>query len=522
MVNSDTSFEMTWLEEVDSTSRVARDYLNAPDNHKPVHAFAARRQVAGVGRQGRKWESSAGNLHLSIAFPRDFVPPHLRDILPLAVGVAAVKWLERAASVRAVLKWPNDIVLDCSKIGGILCEATVSGMTWTGAVVGIGINLTTAPPLEDNSEYSATSILAATGVRLMPRLACDALTRQIVYTVTQSLREVVMMDYRNFATAPGQIWRAKTDKSFLQQEAFDASGNLRLRSLLSHEVLVLNSSEHQYGWTAMEANANSLLVADIGNSRIKLGLCGKESQKLAISNTVAWTPQSEDGRELVQFARCAVNDGVPPVIHASSVNSDNFLRLKNLVEPYNILVREIRRTAVRSIASKYDANNMGMDRLAGVEAALALKAWGIVSGPLVVVSLGTATTIDLIDGAGIHWGGLIGVGMGLATTALNKGTSVLPLVNTSEQKLQDWSSIPTTTQTAIASAAVRMTAGWIDREVEEWAKYLGLETNDCQLLLTGGYAGDIVPYLSASSQAILYRAPSLNLLGVGVLVTSAG
>ena len=121
--------------EVDSTNRVAADLVRsgAPDGVVVV----ADHQNAGRGRRGRTWESRPGTALLVSAVLRP--PPAL---VTLAAGVAAAEACEAVAAVPVRLKWPNDLVTEeGAKLGGILSEL-VDG----AVVVGLGVNLTWAPP----------------------------------------------------------------------------------------------------------------------------------------------------------------------------------------------------------------------------------------------------------------------------------------------------------------------------------------------------------------------------------------
>jgi BirA family biotin operon repressor/biotin-[acetyl-CoA-carboxylase] ligase len=98
----------------------------------PIGAVVvADHQTAGRGRLSRLWEAPP-----RAALLASFVLA-LRPLLSLAAGVAAAE----ACGPDIRLKWPNDLLLDGRKLGGILVEMTASK-----AIVGIGINLTWAPP----------------------------------------------------------------------------------------------------------------------------------------------------------------------------------------------------------------------------------------------------------------------------------------------------------------------------------------------------------------------------------------
>ena len=108
---------------VTSTQDVARDMAIGS-------VVVADNQTAGRGRLSHRWETPPGTaLLVSFVLRPD-------PLLSLATGVAAAEACGR--SVR--LKWPNDLLLDGRKVGGILVEATPSK-----AICGIGINLTWAP-----------------------------------------------------------------------------------------------------------------------------------------------------------------------------------------------------------------------------------------------------------------------------------------------------------------------------------------------------------------------------------------
>src|SRR5438270_4397628 len=115
------------LRRTDSTNSRAREMASAGAPHGTL--VTAAEQTAGRGRQGRTWSAAAGRALLCSLVVRD--PPRL---LPLATGVAVAE----TVGDRAVLKWPNDVLLDGRKVGGILVE----GRPQEGwAVIGIGLNV---------------------------------------------------------------------------------------------------------------------------------------------------------------------------------------------------------------------------------------------------------------------------------------------------------------------------------------------------------------------------------------------
>ncbi len=101
--------------------------------------LVAERQTAGRGRLGRVWESPArAGITVSVLLRPVGVDPARYAWLPLLAGVALAEAVRRVAVVDAVLKWPNDLLVDERKCAGILAEVPAPG----AVVVGIGLNTT--------------------------------------------------------------------------------------------------------------------------------------------------------------------------------------------------------------------------------------------------------------------------------------------------------------------------------------------------------------------------------------------
>ena len=116
----------------------------------------AESQVAGRGRLGRRWVSSpGGSLTASVAL-RIARPLSALDGASLVCGVAVHDVL-RTHHVRSTLKWPNDLLVDGRKLGGILVEAHALGAA-TALVVGIGLNVCNATDAGVDGRFDATDL----------------------------------------------------------------------------------------------------------------------------------------------------------------------------------------------------------------------------------------------------------------------------------------------------------------------------------------------------------------------------
>ena len=120
--------------EIDSTN----DEAKRIDINKDLHVIIAEKQTLGRGRQGKKWSSpNSGNIYMSICTENDLSSIPISLIAGLACKNAINKTSGKAL---IMLKWPNDILLNNKKIGGILVEIE-SYQKKIRTIVGIGINL---------------------------------------------------------------------------------------------------------------------------------------------------------------------------------------------------------------------------------------------------------------------------------------------------------------------------------------------------------------------------------------------
>jgi BirA family biotin operon repressor/biotin-[acetyl-CoA-carboxylase] ligase len=130
-----------WIvRHVPVTGSTNEDLLAAAAVGAPDHSvLVADHQTAGRGRLDRRWDAPSGvNLLVSILFR---TVPTPASILTQRVGLAAIDACRAAAGVEAVLKWPNDLLVDERKLAGILAQRAADG----SIVVGLGLNVGWAP-----------------------------------------------------------------------------------------------------------------------------------------------------------------------------------------------------------------------------------------------------------------------------------------------------------------------------------------------------------------------------------------
>jgi BirA family transcriptional regulator, biotin operon repressor / biotin---[acetyl-CoA-carboxylase] ligase len=135
------NFSLLVLDQVDSTNDEATRQLAA--GRPTPFAVLARTQTRGRGRFGRAWHStSTNNLYVSFAF-RPRVEPERMQTFTLWMGLNVCELLVNFAGVAPGIKWPNDILFDGRKAGGMLTEARVDADQIRDLVFGLGLNVNT-------------------------------------------------------------------------------------------------------------------------------------------------------------------------------------------------------------------------------------------------------------------------------------------------------------------------------------------------------------------------------------------
>lgn len=130
---------LTLLDEVDSTNDEAARQLAA--GRPAPFVILARKQTRGRGRLGRLWHSEEnGNLYASFAF-RPRVAPARMAIFTLWMGVNICELIANFANLTPGIKWPNDILFDGRKAGGMLTEARIDTDQIRDLIFGLGLNV---------------------------------------------------------------------------------------------------------------------------------------------------------------------------------------------------------------------------------------------------------------------------------------------------------------------------------------------------------------------------------------------
>ena len=148
-------FHIQHHESIGSTNDEARRLAASGAPHGTV--VHADEQTSGRGRFGNSWFSPPGNLYMSVLLRLD-LPPDRRSELSLVTAITVADAIDALLpkQTKAMLKWPNDVLVNDGKIAGILLENTGDAQ-----IIGIGLNVLEAPR---NTPYKAVTLVGSGGI----------------------------------------------------------------------------------------------------------------------------------------------------------------------------------------------------------------------------------------------------------------------------------------------------------------------------------------------------------------------
>lgn len=220
------------LDSVGSTQQELSERLKV--GALQYRGILAGEQTAGMGRHGRKWYSPPGS-----CFAFSFWTP-LGDLAPDLVGMWAA--IAAAESLDCLLQWPNDLVINNRKLGGVLATTVTTPAREKLAVVGIGVNLSV-------KEFPPDISFRATSLVLEGREPMDAeqLANRILEETERLPRPVSFAQIRDnwFArdATTGKVYWLMTGE---QATAIDVSPNGHLVADVNGQLLVVPSAEAWY------------------------------------------------------------------------------------------------------------------------------------------------------------------------------------------------------------------------------------------------------------------------------------
>lgn len=199
-----------YYESIPSTMDAARDWLAEGAPHGAL--VIAGQQSAGRGRMGRTWVDADGcALALSV-----ILRPASGSALPqisMLGGLAILDTLAALGVPDLLLKWPNDILIGGKKVCGVLVETAWDGVYLSGAILGIGLNVSGSFDVSDIAA-TATSIGEALGGPPDPARVLDEIVNRLDARLPDLNTPIMYDAWRARLGTIGQRVRIESGRSF--------------------------------------------------------------------------------------------------------------------------------------------------------------------------------------------------------------------------------------------------------------------------------------------------------------------
>jgi len=146
--------DLRYFDQLESTNTYAKQIPRREISHGMI--CLTDNQLKGRGQYERNWESSPNQ---NLTFTIVFMPGKAErlHVLTLTCAIAAVEEFDNISGIDPCLKWPNDIILNGKKAGGLLTESVFSGNKLDRVLVGVGLNINQTK-FSKNLEPKVTSL----------------------------------------------------------------------------------------------------------------------------------------------------------------------------------------------------------------------------------------------------------------------------------------------------------------------------------------------------------------------------
>lgn len=153
--------EVLYFDTIDSTNTKAQEL--AEKGYQSGTLVVADKQESGKGRRGRSWVSPSGTGIFMTLMIKPDINPNNASMLTLVAALAVAKAITSVTGEEALIKWPNDIVVNGKKVCGILTEMNAQFDYINHIVVGIGINVHNESFPEEISQMASSLMIEAGG-----------------------------------------------------------------------------------------------------------------------------------------------------------------------------------------------------------------------------------------------------------------------------------------------------------------------------------------------------------------------
>jgi BirA family biotin operon repressor/biotin-[acetyl-CoA-carboxylase] ligase len=215
----DQGWNILYFPEVSSTMDVARDQAK---KHCPDFTIViAGRQTKGRGRLNRRWLSDDGGLYFTMVL-RPTIPLQLSFKVSFLASLTLAKVIRKMLQIDAMVKWPNDILVDERKISGMLVELEAEADRVFFIALGMGINVNNDP---SEAEPGASSLRKIIGRQVSRKDLLALFLKEFRYWMKKADFDHVISEWKKHTVTLGRHVRIVTQQAESEGLAVDVDEN---------------------------------------------------------------------------------------------------------------------------------------------------------------------------------------------------------------------------------------------------------------------------------------------------------
>jgi len=215
----DQGWNILYFPEVSSTMDVARDQAK---KHCPDFTIViAGRQTKGRGRLNRRWLSDNGGLYFTMVL-RPPIPLQLSFKVSFLASLTLAKVIRKMLQIDAMVKWPNDILVDERKVSGMLVELEADADRVFFIALGMGINVNNDP---SEAEPGASSLKKIVGRQVSRKNLLALFLKEFRYWMKKADFDHVISEWKKHTVTLGRHVRIVTQQAESEGLAVDVDKN---------------------------------------------------------------------------------------------------------------------------------------------------------------------------------------------------------------------------------------------------------------------------------------------------------
>lgn len=236
------------LDSIDSTNNYAMQLIDA-DTAQPGLTIVTQQQTAGKGQRGRKWVDATGESVLMslVLSPEQEIEQQFSYNVLLTLAISDyLQSIYEHWDIR--IKWPNDIIINDKKAGGVLIENVIRGNNWAYCVVGLGVNVLQKHMPED-LPYATSLFLESSKQFNVHNVMTEIRSKIFKYLTSETNRITLLEQYNASLFRKDQFQRFKISDTEFTATVIGAMANGMLQ--LQHDngdIINYNHGAVEWFW----------------------------------------------------------------------------------------------------------------------------------------------------------------------------------------------------------------------------------------------------------------------------------